>query len=162
VTRLAAVRAPQPELDLTTDADRARAAEDEQRERTRQARLHVELLGAMRAATIAMGGTKVVAGRLDELWGDVGESKYRAAIRDVDAPAERNYNHPRIEWLIELALDPRVADVLRAIADGKADIEADEELENLYDILAEELPKQAASLRRRARSMRKRKDGTRR
>lgn len=136
-------------MDLATAEDRLRTAEDEQRERTRQHTLKVELFGAMEAATIAMGGTKVVAGRLDDLWGNCGESKYRAALE------EANYNKPSVEWLFELALDPRVANVLRRVADGKAEIEADEERDNLHEIIREEMPKQAASIIRRAKSMRR-------
>lgn len=141
--------AAQTNLDVTTP-------EEKQREANRQHQLFAALMGEIRAATIAMGGPKLVADSLDRLWGSevhgrgVSESKYRACLAD---DGERNYF--RIEWIIELALHPGVAEVLRRIADGKADIEPADELANLYELINEELPKQAATLKRRARAMRK-------
>jgi hypothetical protein len=143
--------ASQSVMDLETDEDRARAAEEERRERTRQHTLKIELWSAMEAATVAMGGTKVVAGRLDDLWGNVSDSKYRACLEGA------NYNKPSIEWLFELALDPRVANVLRAIADGKTELSAEEERDNWREIARERFPKDAASLEREATTRRKRR-----
>jgi hypothetical protein len=155
VSRLPAkLPAVQACMDLATE-------EDLRAERRRQHLLKSDLWNAMKAAIVAMGGEKVVAGRLDDIWGrdindestgvSVGESKLHACMGGT------NYNKPSIEWLFELALDPRVAEVLLRVVDGKSEIDAEEYARNLEELLDEELPKQAANLKRRARSMRKRK-----
>lgn len=146
-----AFSAAQAELDLETDVDR-------QRELNRQHQLFEELLGAIRAATIARGGAKLVAAALDDLWGSpahgrgVSESKYRACLAD---DGERNYF--RVEWIIELALNPEVADVLRRIVDGKSEKDPREELEDLRALVREELPKRAGDIIRKASSTRRRR-----
>jgi len=154
--RAAAAVSLQALLDLPpTDEERHELALEEAREKKRQHELFTALTGAIKVATIAMGGNKVVAGQLDSVWGGkefdrgVSESKYRACLDDDT----RNYF--RIEWLIELALNPDVAEVLRRIADGKAELEADEERDNLHEIIRERYPKDAGGIIRQARSMRR-------
>jgi hypothetical protein len=150
-------------MDLATEEDRDREREALRAERRRQHLLKSDLWNAMKAAIVAMGGEKIVAGRLDDIWGkdindestgvSVGESKLHACMGGT------NYNKPSVEWLFELALDARVAEVLLRVVDGKGEIDPDEELENVYEIAAEEFlaPKQVAKLKQMARARRRKR-----